>query len=1800
MTVITLVFTDPNDEFNVVKKKISWNTLFSNDFYTKEFSVFGKDKVNITYENNLLIIKTDANVTVNLKINAAPIGGVCVKTKGVFKISGAINLDLGFRVIASEIELDAPIISRGFIGLDTSDNPAGKVSFKKKISADQIGILTNELRNQSYVNANQGIVICKSFTNEILSYFSIYEIFEFKGTLQDVSPYASSQWGIISEEQKLKNFTKKIRYISAESIINKGTLKLSDAELHISDHLIHFNNSKTTYDHVKIFSTGEIKVCEDAVVDGYKAFVKYDKASIDGDFKINFLSMVGNSLDVTGVLWGGERLDAQISGYTTCNGIIGSEHTNLISNYLLVTLIRNNINSLFGFFTKGGVVGNKSLHINSLATVIAGGGYLYSQNLSQRSGFFANLAGIVMAYNLSEKFLFPIYLGIDMPCSPNSFRELADPEKVFRLSCRLLGSSFPMLRNAANLASVGKLMGTGASYAASSAASISADIYHDPKKHMQNVANIPGVVAGAALDTSATAFEYGKCGFKKVGKFFVTDPETIKMEDGTPAPTIKLPSKLSKPSKPLKEVVADTASSVLLQLSEVWNQHKMIDFLNYLLSAHDLYIYADMISSKATNTLIFSNDFKICMQDPSATLENIKNTLLSSMSNVANIMSAPDLGETVMKAANQELNKLLTVPVKAAHKMQSQIVGAAVSMANAMTNPDEAGNKLLEHATTAINTIDIPKAVEDARDRWVSKINDLSNATNAVFAPVAEAPITQEASALEPVAETPANPVEACPQGPVQQQPEAPEEKDSPLKTSLLDMAMILGPSIDRRSIASANFGITISGSVMEEDLLSSHNGVTIAIGTSKHSLFGYHNSGGVYSYYRNEFVGNRYSTGDTYANAMHLEANSNTEDGDFQPSKLIFDIKNSFHIGKNAKMNLPPSTHGVVRGNFIGDGNMLLRGGNLTVYGKYIVATGATHILQEASSLTASDASIYGSLDAKRGSNTSFTNATVHRGGSYSNNKSVHVGELLTFEPGSFVELSDDLINVKKLDDQGATVRALNHITVAKELYREGSWEYDGYLHEQVDSIKSTPESSLKVQEDGKYSLQARTADLNGEEEHSHVIASVDEMSAADAAAYALGTGKYAGIKVTESIDLSTKSTENITYAGARANGARVQIQTEGRVVLPSEFSRAQGLTFANYEEAEFFVRSVYATYNLPPPPPIKRHGIKKYLDQISKAFATAAAVFAHGGFNPITMAISTALTGAAYGTNKLDNHYTRKESRELEQRDLEKIRLQQKLDSDALSMQERNTLAQIENEEHIESVGQALHRLQNGDGTATNQPPLSQQKQEIVNQFAERRDLLNTQYNQQLLDTAYQHARRRDDIARHGGPVIGVGFAVQGGSTGVSTFMTLTAGNPGQTVTGRMLVIDHTFNRPNPVVHYNPQFPRVLPTITEERDEEEVLPSSLLVPDAIVRNAMEESFPEMPSGVRNLESSAFVPSAPQTTSEQTRLGSITSFAEVSPTEQPLVQRNRYSSVLDTSREEGLAARAEYSAAYLLNTAYRGAKFSTSLIDMLAEGSSNENRQLTESLEDSLAREQGYMDQGRSLQQFLRHPIDNLHSSVVNYFDNSNFEYQQAMAAGNYAQAAVIRSNMHFDVAESTVGIVAGGMGAYRSASRVGGIVAAQGSRALLWNAEHSFRFPLTLQLEAGRLNSNIPIDAIKFRNPAVPKPASKSGRNYAPTIKHEIGTQFGLNIIPDAKIGQELLDSSYTSATKKQVYNVYNGKLIKFQPDNTGGWHAYEVKPGTTISILEQVPHKVLTQMKDDGLISNKQYKNFIKNKG
>ena len=98
-----------------------------------------------------------------------------------------------------------------------------------------------------------------------------------------------------------------------------------------------------------------------------------------------------------------------------------------------------------------------------------------------------------------------------------------------------------------------------------------------------------------------------------------------------------------------------------------------------------------------------------------------------------------------------------------------------------------------------------------------------------------------------------------------------------------------------------------------------------------------------------------------------------------------------------------------------------------------------------------------------------------------------------------------------------------------------------------------------------------------------------------------------------------------------------------------------------------------------------------------------------------------------------------------------------------------------------------------------------------------------------------------------------------------------------------------------------------------------------------------------------------------------------------------------------------------------------------------------------------------------------------------------------------------------------------------------------------------------------------------------------------YKPSPKHK-GPKMPPNAspdsIPDIKTGNDLLKNhSYNSATKKQRFAIYKGKMIKFQPTGTNNeWHAYELNDKQIKS--QQVPTDVLKQMLKDGVITKAQY--------
>ena len=95
-----------------------------------------------------------------------------------------------------------------------------------------------------------------------------------------------------------------------------------------------------------------------------------------------------------------------------------------------------------------------------------------------------------------------------------------------------------------------------------------------------------------------------------------------------------------------------------------------------------------------------------------------------------------------------------------------------------------------------------------------------------------------------------------------------------------------------------------------------------------------------------------------------------------------------------------------------------------------------------------------------------------------------------------------------------------------------------------------------------------------------------------------------------------------------------------------------------------------------------------------------------------------------------------------------------------------------------------------------------------------------------------------------------------------------------------------------------------------------------------------------------------------------------------------------------------------------------------------------------------------------------------------------------------------------------------------------------------------------------------------------------------YAPTPKHEPGGWGTLNPIPNKEVGQKLLETGYKNG--KQIYNIMeNGTIVKFQPDNSDGYHAYEVsKP-------RDIPGDILKKFLLDGKITKAEYNKLIKGK-
>jgi RHS repeat-associated protein len=100
-----------------------------------------------------------------------------------------------------------------------------------------------------------------------------------------------------------------------------------------------------------------------------------------------------------------------------------------------------------------------------------------------------------------------------------------------------------------------------------------------------------------------------------------------------------------------------------------------------------------------------------------------------------------------------------------------------------------------------------------------------------------------------------------------------------------------------------------------------------------------------------------------------------------------------------------------------------------------------------------------------------------------------------------------------------------------------------------------------------------------------------------------------------------------------------------------------------------------------------------------------------------------------------------------------------------------------------------------------------------------------------------------------------------------------------------------------------------------------------------------------------------------------------------------------------------------------------------------------------------------------------------------------------------------------------------------------------------------------------------------------------AEARRRYSPTAKHAPGG-WGTPMDLDNQTAEEVLNEGVVAPNGKQIYGYHDGKLYEYQPDNTGGYHGYPI-PGN------EAPPSVLKQLRDSGVISQKEYKKLVKGK-
>lgn len=444
----------------------------------------------LTNKGKLLKINAIAKVDVILSGDLQQLG-IHIETKGQCKINNDIPLNFreGVYINASKIIVDDTIISPNFITLFTPLESDNFIQINKNITTKNLNISTPKLDINALVDSEAACFNeCKvdvSFSGKLMlgrpartnttpspEFFDVWreelKDFIYRGPFSNLNVCDFSNYGLI---QLIKT---KLSSDTNVKFSNNSTTELENSKIKAKSANFEDGCKATLNDTQLFLQTLDVKKL--AHISGKNGYIQADdNIDIEGKIKIDRLTILGNNVTINGVVWGGERLQTQISKCLSVNGILGSKDTSVRANVLIVAPgISFNFDSDFDFYfdlysdfgfipMPFTLIGKDSLKINTLVTVLALGGTLQGSNIQHMTAVPPiNLLGIIFAFdytnpNLIDSFInLPYGLGLDLPYKPTN-ANLYNPGSLLRLSLRFV-SNFTQVRVLLSIVSFSQLL----------------------------------------------------------------------------------------------------------------------------------------------------------------------------------------------------------------------------------------------------------------------------------------------------------------------------------------------------------------------------------------------------------------------------------------------------------------------------------------------------------------------------------------------------------------------------------------------------------------------------------------------------------------------------------------------------------------------------------------------------------------------------------------------------------------------------------------------------------------------------------------------------------------------------------------------------------------------------------------------------------------------------------------------------------------------------------------------------------------------------------------------------------------------------------------------------------------------------------------------------------------------------------------------------------------------------------------------------------------------------------------------